>query len=108
MAPSRDLIGIPPPALPDLPGVERRRGDSECSLPGGSGPPSISGNASDFSDMQPVIASSRFASQNLVSKIGGTETPPFQAGFASASRWCLSMRDKCKYARVFQRTDTDG
>lgn len=108
-APSRDLISIPPPALPDLPGLERRREDSEGSFPTRSGPPSISGNASDISDMQPVITGSmqdvRRAAEIARRAGSGAETPPFQ--LASASRWSLSMRDKCKYARVFQRTDTD-
>lgn len=99
-----ELANLEPPMLPDVQDVPRRRGDSECS-PVGSRAPSIVGNTSDISDLQPVISGGEALVRRAAdSARQGAKSP---RSFYR-ERWAPSARERRKYATLFQRTDKNG
>lgn len=102
--PCPELVMTEPPALPEFEGLQRKRTDSELSPRSGHGPPSVVGNTSEVSEMQPVIAETEKEVRRAAEYVRSASPAPTTRGF-DRSRWAPSQREKRKYASLFLRMD---
>lgn len=106
-APAPELAAHEPAMLPEFQGIQRQRQPSETSSVPGSPAPSARGGASEFSELQPVIAADEDQVRRAVQAMRQA-TRSASPRTLTHSRWAPSQRERRKYATLFKRTDWDG